>query len=318
MMSAVTELGYLGLSVSKLVAWKDYAAGLIGLEVFEENGDADRLFLRMDRWHHRIELVEDGGDDLLYLGWRVAGPVELDQMQDKLREAGLAVERGSSAEAASRHVLGLLRLRSPGGIATEIFYGPQVDNHKPFHPGRPMFGRFVTGEQGLGHVVVNEPDAEAAVRFYQLLGLRGSVEYFLSVPGGGQIALTFMKVNDRQHSIAFGVPNSPKQINHVMLEYSEMDDLGIAHDQVRARQIPIVKQLGKHANDAALSFYSVNPSGWLVELGWGGCKASAQQEHHRHDVFGHETTRQGFGIDFGRQQAPGRSVCDDRLNHRSS
>jgi 2,3-dihydroxybiphenyl 1,2-dioxygenase len=297
MMSAVTELGYLGLSVSNLAAWRDYAAGLIGLEAFEEEGDAGRLFLRMDRWHHRIELIEGGGDDLLYLGWRVAGPLELDEMEDKLRKAGLAVERRSSAEAVNRHVLGLIRLMSPGGIPTEIFYGPQVDNHKPFHPGRPMFGRFVTGEQGLGHVVVNEPDVEAAVRFYQLLGLRGSVEYLLSAPGGGQIALTFMKVNDRQHSIAFGVPNSTKQINHVMLEYSELDDLGIAHDQVRARRIPIAMALGKHANDAALSFYSATPSGWLVELGWGGCKAGAQQEYHRRDIFGHEVAQQGFGLD---------------------
>ena len=175
MMSGVTELGYLGLSVSNLAAWKDYAAGLIGLEAFTEDGDARRLFLRMDRWHHRIVLVEDGGDDLLYLGWRVAGPVELDQMEDKLRQAGLAVERGSSTEAASRHVLALIRLRSPGGVPIEIFYGPQVDKHKPFHPGRPMFGRFVTGEQGLGHVVVND----------QLLGLRGSAEYLLPAPGGG-------------------------------------------------------------------------------------------------------------------------------------
>jgi 2,3-dihydroxyethylbenzene 1,2-dioxygenase len=159
-----------------------------------------------------------------------------------------------------------------------------------------MFGRFVTGEQGLGHVVVSEPDNAAALRFYQLLGLRGSVEYFLPSPAG-ELALTFMKVNDRQHSIAFGLPLSDKKLNHLMLEYDEMDDLGIAHDQVKARQIPIGLALGKHANDAALTFYSATPSGWLVELGWGGCQASAQQEYHRRDIFGHEITQQGFGID---------------------
>lgn len=295
-MSVVTELGYMGLSVSNLAAWKDYAAGLIGLELLEVEDEPDRLFLRMDRWHHRIELVENGGDDLAYLGWRVPGPLELDAIEARLREAGHAVTRGSAQEAARRHVLALIRLESPGGIATEIFYGPQVDNHKPFHPGRPMFGRFVTGDQGLGHVVVGEPDTEAALRFYQLLGLSGAVEYFLPTPGG-EVALTFMKVNARQHSIAFGLPPSDKMLNHLMLEYSEMDDLGLAHDQVRARQIPIGLALGKHSNDKALTFYSATPSGWLVELGWGGAKADAQQEYHRRDIFGHEMNQAGFGID---------------------
>lgn len=295
-MSVVTELGYMGLSVSSLVAWRDYAAGLVGFELLEVPGEPERLLLRMDRWHHRIELVEDGGDDIAYLGWRVPGPQELDAIEVRLREAGHAVERGSAQEAARRHVLALIRLASPGGIATEIFYGPQVDNHKPFHPGRPMFGHFVTGEQGFGHVVVGEPDNPAALRFYQLLGLRGSVEYFLPSPVG-ELALTFMKVNDRQHSIAFGLPASDKKLNHLMIEYQDMDDLGLAHDQIRARQIPVALTLGKHANDKALTFYSATPSGWLMELGWGGAPASVQQEHHRRDIFGHEIAQQGLGLE---------------------
>lgn len=296
-MSVVTELGYLGLSVSDLAAWKDYACGIVGLESFAEGGDAKRLFLRMDRWHHRIELVEDGGDDLLYLGWRVPGPVELDEMADKFTQAGIEFARGSCEEAAARHVLGLIRLKSPGGIPTEIFYGPQVDGHKPFHPGRPMFGRFVTGDQGLGHLVVNEPDSDAAIRFYRLLGLTGSIEYVVPGPAGS-IELVFMKVNDRQHSIAFGLPLSDKKINHLMLEYTDMDDLGLAHDEIRAKQFTIAMALGKHANDAALTFYCANPSGWLLELGWGGCKASPQQEHHVRDIFGHDMAAQGFGVDI--------------------
>jgi 2,3-dihydroxyethylbenzene 1,2-dioxygenase len=32
-MSKVTELGYMGLSVSNLDAWKDYAAGIVGMDI---------------------------------------------------------------------------------------------------------------------------------------------------------------------------------------------------------------------------------------------------------------------------------------------
>lgn len=293
-MTAVTELGYIGLSVSNLEAWKDYAGGIVGLEIFEEEG---HTFMRMDLWHHRIELIEDGADDLAYLGWRVAGPVELEEMFERLTGSGMEVVRASREEAAQRQVLGLLKLVSPGGVPNEIFYGPRVDRHKPFHPGRPMFGNFVTEGQGLGHAVVDEPDIEAALRFYRLLGLTGSVEYVVPSPDGA-IELIFMKVNDRQHSIAFGLPPSDKKINHLMLEYSDLDDLGIAHDAVRERQIPIAMALGKHSNDAALTFYCANPSGWLLELGWGGCKPGGEQEFHVRDIFGHEMVAEGFSVDL--------------------
>lgn len=45
-MSVVTELGYLGLSVSDLAAWRAYAAEVAGMEVVDE-GEGDRLYLRM-------------------------------------------------------------------------------------------------------------------------------------------------------------------------------------------------------------------------------------------------------------------------------
>ena len=52
---AVTELGYMGLSVSDLDAWKAFARDVLGLEVVDE-GERDRCYLRMDYWHHRIVL----------------------------------------------------------------------------------------------------------------------------------------------------------------------------------------------------------------------------------------------------------------------
>src|SRR3546814_7560997 len=66
-MVGVTELGYLGLSVSDLDAWKSFACGVGGMEYVDE-GEGDRAYLRMDKWHHRITLHADGGDDLAYLG----------------------------------------------------------------------------------------------------------------------------------------------------------------------------------------------------------------------------------------------------------
>jgi 2,3-dihydroxyethylbenzene 1,2-dioxygenase len=296
-MTRVTELGYLGLQVSDLQGWQKFATQIVGMELVDE-GEGDRIYLRLDQWHHRFVLHQSTTDGLAYLGWRVADEVELMAMATQLEHAAIAFTKGTRAEADERRVLGLLKLTDPGGHATEIFYAPQVDRHKPFHPGRPMFGRFVTGSQGLGHLLLGQPDVEAAKRFYRLLGLSGDTEYRVPVSAGGELDLTFMHLNDRQHSIAFGVGEVPTGLNHLMLEYTDLNDLGQSHDLVRKRGIDVALQLGKHANDEALSFYFPTPSGWLMELGIAGRAPSAQQEFYRRDIFGHANEAAGYGNDI--------------------
>lgn len=296
-MSIVTEVGYIGLSISDLDRWKLFACDIVGMEFFQED-EADRAYLRMDEWHHRITLHLDGEDDLGYLGLRVAGPNELSAVAEKLTDAGIDFRRGTEQEAVERRVLDILKTVDPGGVQVEIFWGPQIDAHKPFHPGRPMFGRFVTGPMGLGHCVLAESDVEAAIRFYELLGFEGSVEYVFTMPDGSFVKPVFMHVNGRQHSLAF-LPRAPgmKQINHFMAQYAELRDLGKAHDLVRENQFDVAVQLGMHSNDQMLSFYAGNPSGWAWELGWGGCDAPAQQAYHTRDVFGHAAEAPGYGFD---------------------
>ena len=295
-MSSVRELGYLGINVSNGDEWKRYASEVVGMEVVDE-GEGDRFYLRMDQWHHRITVHVNGEDDLAYVGWRVADPGEFDDMAKKLKDAGISFKVGTQAQAEERRVLGLLKLTSPGGIPTEIFFSPQVDTHKPFHPGRPLYGRFLTGDQGIGHCILREDDVDAAYKFYKLLGLNGAVEYKLDLPNGMVAQPVFMRCNDRQHSVAFGLGPMEKRINHLMLEYTHLDDLGIAYDIVRRRQIDVAIQMGKHANDQAMTFYAGNPSGWLWEMGWGARTPPTSQEHYRGDIFGHQPEASGYGMD---------------------
>lgn len=296
-MYSVTELGYIGIAVSDGAAWRSYATEVMGMQLVEA-GDPQRFDLRMDSWHHRVSVHAGGDDDLAYLGWRVAGPDELEQLAARLKEAGVKYRMASGEEASERKVLGLLKLDDPAGNPTEIFFGPQVDTHKPFHPGRPLFGRFVTAEAGLGHCILRQSDPEAAYRFYRLLGLRGSVEYKLQLPNGMVAQPWFMHCNARQHSLAFGLGPMPKRINHLLVEYTHLDDLGQSHDIVRQRKIDVATQLGKHCNDHALSFYAANPSGWLCEFAWGSRQALSQQEYYVSDIFGHQPESPGYGMDM--------------------
>jgi 2,3-dihydroxybiphenyl 1,2-dioxygenase len=292
-MIQVTELGYMGVGVKDLAEWKNFAAGIVGFEIADD-GEADRCYLRMDYQHHRIVLHADGTDDLAYLGFRVAGADEFAQMQRQLSEAGIKFRVGSIEEADERRVLEVLKLEDPDGNPVEIFHGPLMQFSKPFHPGRPMHGRFKTDSGGLGHCIIRERDVNAGQRFYAQLGMRGGVEYKFG-RGKSAAGLVFMHCNERDHTVAFGIPGADSRLNHVMLEVDNLDDVGMTYDLVRKSKVPVTITPGKHSNDHMYSFYFRNPSGWAFEYGWGARDATYQSEYFESDVYGHQFEAGGFG-----------------------
>ncbi|MGB6554289.1 MAG: VOC family protein [Candidatus Binataceae bacterium] len=292
-MIQVTELGYIGFGVKDLNEWKQFAVNVLGMEVIDD-GESDRCYLRMDYWHHRIALHADPSDDLMYLGFRVAGGEEFREMQNQLKEAGIKFIVGSEAEASERQVLEIMKLNDPDGNPIEIFHGPHLQFAKPFHPSRGMHGRFKTGSGGVGHCIIREKDPQAAYRFYTQLGMRGGVEYKIKM-GKHTVPLIFMHCNDRDHTVAFGLASPDKRFNHLMIEVDNLDDVGLTHDIVRREKIPVNITPGKHSNDHMYSFYFRTPSGWMLEYGWGARPATYQSEYYSEDVYGHTPEAGGFG-----------------------
>ncbi|HUY20498.1 MAG TPA: biphenyl-2,3-diol 1,2-dioxygenase [Candidatus Binataceae bacterium] len=298
-MAQITEFGYLGVYISDPKAWKEYATQVVGMEWLDE-GEGDRAYLRMDEWHHRIALHINGKDDLAYLGLRVAGPDELKEMEDHLKHMEVPFKVGSEDECTERHVLGLIKLEDPSGNPLEIFHGPHIEASMPFYPGRRMFGKFATGAGGIGHTIIRADNVDASQQFYsRVLGMRGTVEYKLTVGDGHKVMPYFMHCNERDHSIAFGLGPMEKRINHLMIEVTEIDDVGMTYDLVKRRKIPIAITLGKHSNDRMLSFYMRNPSGWLFEYGSGSRNATHQTEYYTKDIWGHEFVEPAMGMDRG-------------------
>jgi 2,3-dihydroxyethylbenzene 1,2-dioxygenase len=192
-MAAVTELGYLGFTITDVAAWRAFASDVAGLEVYDD-GEDDRFYLRMDYWRHRMVMHKGDVDDLAYAGWRVADAEALAEIKAQLDRAGFAYRVGTLAEAVERRVLGLIKLDDPSGNPVEIFHGPLVQSHLPFHPGRRMHGKWVTGAQGLGHLLVRSENTEETYRFYSTLGLKGNIQYHLNTPWG-VAAPVFMHCN---------------------------------------------------------------------------------------------------------------------------
>lgn len=293
-MSHITELGYARFGVSNIDEWKDFAKDILALEIREDTEDAQTISLRMDYWHHRIVLEEDDCDELLGAGLRVAGPEEFEAMQALLAKNDIAFEVGNAELTASRKVLELLLLKDPAGNPLEIFHGPRVDTHRPFHPGRGMHGKFVTEVGGLGHIMLGHQGLEAVYGFYKMLGMRGNIEYLWPIGADQNLEMLFMHCCERDHSIGFGLPTVPgKNIHHLMIEVDNLDDVFMSYELVKQSKYQITLDIGRHANDGVFSFYFIGPSGWQIEIGYEGQPAKHQSSYHVADTYGHTMQAQG-------------------------
>jgi biphenyl-2,3-diol 1,2-dioxygenase len=293
-MTAVRQLGYIGFEVSDLPRWERFAVDLLGLAPARRGADGS-LALRMDEREQRLLLHPGPADDLAYLGFELANQAELEALGAELLRAGCSVTEGKPETAAARRVARLLELADPTGIPVELYCGPAVAG-EPFQGGRMASG-FVTGEEGLGHAVICARDAAATDRFYrELLGLRLSDCVRLPLGDEQTLEIRFLHANARHHSIAFASLPMPRRIHHFMLEVRSPDDVGRARDRARAAGVPLSMDLGRHPNDQMFSFYAKTPSGFDVEIGYGGVKVDdatwSVQSYDRVSLWGHQAPAQ--------------------------
>jgi 2,3-dihydroxybiphenyl 1,2-dioxygenase len=265
----ITQLGYLGLEVSDLERWQAYAAEVLGLAPNGTDPDGT-LFLRMDENHHRIALHPGARDDIAYAGWEVKDEAALRAVADRLARQGVAVTRGTPAEAAARRVMDLVKTLDPNGVAVEVYWGALIQAERPFVSPRAIAG-FEAGRLGAGHIVLSVDDYEASLRFYRDgLGLLISDYIELDMGGAGTTKVAFLHCGPRHHSLALAQFPAPKRLHHFMLQLRDMDDVGATYDACADKGVPITSTMGRHTNDRMTSFYMQTPSGFLVEYGHGG------------------------------------------------
>jgi 2,3-dihydroxybiphenyl 1,2-dioxygenase len=267
-MAELQNLAYVVFEVRDLAAWDDYAHNVVGLGRGLSNGNS--LGLRMDEHPWRILLREGPADDLYAAGWDLGSADALELYVERLRDKGLSV---SEADPASRAVTRLYRADDPIGFAHEFFHGRVgLDRSAPAVSPVVRGKGFITGDLGIGHILPVAKDYESAVDWYRdVLGLRYSDRIRQEMaPGVFADATFFHAATGRHHSLATGAFPSSKMLNHLMLEYQDMNDVGAAFDRARAANVPIVLELGSHPNDQVFSFYMRTPSGFGLELGYGG------------------------------------------------
>jgi catechol 2,3-dioxygenase-like lactoylglutathione lyase family enzyme len=119
---------------------------------------------------------------------------------------------------------------------------------------------------GLGHVVLNvdKPDTiDRLMTFYcDLLGFR--LPDYYSEP----FVARFLHINPRHHSLAF-IQTGKNAVHHLMMELFSFDDVGQGYDLALGEDGRVAVTLGRHTSDFITSFYTITPSGFMVEYGWG-------------------------------------------------
>lgn len=271
--TSIASLGYLRIEATDVTAWREFGLKVLGM--VEGKGFTEgALYLRMDEFPARLVVVPGECDRLLASGWETSNAEALQDVRASLDRAGVRYREAGGSELADRRVDQLIQLQDPSGNTLEIFHGAALEHRRVVSP----YGhRFVTAEQGLGHVVLTAREDAESLHFYRdVLGfqLRDSMRLppqLVGRPAGGPAAwLRFLGVNPRHHSLAVLPAQTASGIVHLMIEVENSDDLGLCLDRALRREVPISATLGRHVNDEMLSFYMKTPGGFDLEFGCEG------------------------------------------------
>lgn len=254
----------MGIASPHADRWRTYGPGLLGA-MLKPDGPDGSVRLAVDDINHRISIHPGTTDEFRYAGWGLANETDLRTYTERLTERGIDIHWGDDDVCREREAAELAWFCDPWGLRHELTWGKTATPNS-FQPGRVMRGRFVTGDQGLGHVVFQVPDMNEANEFYaDVLGFRLSdriVNDYFNV--------RFYHINGRHHSLAVAELPGHVGFNHLMLEYENIDDLGRAIDLLARHDTETMQTLGRHTNDLMTSIYITTPSSFQIELGHGG------------------------------------------------
>lgn len=268
MSGLIERVGYVGLNVSNLDAWEAFATNVLALQSSgrDKNGV---LHLRMDEHEYRFALHEGPEDDIAYIGLEVASSEDLSLLAQRLQKMGVEGRVADRQFATARRVKELIQFEH-NGLSYEAYVGPTLLPQNPFHAPKSLDG-FVTGDMGLGHLVIYCNDLADTLKFFcEGMGFRLS-DVIDRISNGEVNSAHFLHCNARHHSVAVAkATGMEKKFHHVMIEVASVDDVGRAMDAAVANKVPIMQTLGRHTNDRMLSFYMRTPSGFWIEYGYGG------------------------------------------------
>lgn len=291
-MTEISALSYIVAETTDLGKWQDYAENVLGM--MASTAPSGDLYLKMDERQFRIAVQQGERDAYVATGWEVPNRDAFARVLERLRQADVAWTEADAALCKRRCVQQLAAFTDPSGNRHEVVWGYKSDFR---HFASPVgVARFVTGDIGMGHVVLPAPGFEETMRFFRdVLGF-GLSDMFNFKPAGEDgpsVPIYFLHCNNgRHHSLALAGYPVESGCVHVMVEVESMPEVGRAMDRMAARGVQQSSTLGQHTNDRVTSFYMKSPSGFDVEFGYGGAVVDWAQ-HITHEftqvsLWGHD------------------------------
>ena len=256
----IRDIMQVGVGVPNLEKFEDFARDRLGFPV-RRSASGDVVYMRPDRYQHRIAARRASKPVLNYLGFDVGNSQELSAWKTKLKVEGIDWRQSTPDECAERQVSDFIEFKDPDGHALALSYGFEIDK-EPVRYTRDL--RVL----GLGHVLLTVADTRRSHDFYTgVLGFRLSDWVYVD----DAIRLCFLRCNERHHSMAFApcMPGKSPRLQHVMLEVESLDDVMRSYHFLRLHQAPIGMGPGRHPNCQTIHVYVQTPGGFAVEYGWG-------------------------------------------------
>ena len=294
-MNIEIESAYIVLESSKPAAVNKYFGEVIGLMPGVPTPGGASTW-RADGKAQRVVLKEGQANDATCIGFELSSRDALDAAIARLRKLGLDAVAGTPAQNKERRVKEMVRVPSPWGVEVELVLSLE-EAATPF-ASKVYPNGFVTGSQGFGHFVfgVAGADVYEASRKFALEGLGLKLSDTLRLPMGPvELNVSFFHCNARHHSLAIAqipAPVVPQKLHHINFEVKQVADVGAAYERALAAGTPLANMLGQHENDGMVSFYSVGPDGWQVEVGATGRQITDNwddvREYNRISIWGHQ------------------------------
>lgn len=273
----VGKLGWIGLNVSDVPAWKEMLQSAFGVATSSLRTGADEITIaEVDDYTYRLAMYSSDQDSPRHFGWIVDSEPELDRVCDRLTAAGYDVAEAERDDTELRGALVMRWFTDPAGFRVELAVG-----QSKARSAAPRAAA-ASGVLGLGHFVLASPRLDELRHLYETV-----LEFRLTDYRSPSVY--FFRCNSTHHSIALAA-GEVSMIHHLELEHESLDAVGRAHDRAVTHGVPVSISLGRHRNDLAISFYVRNPSGFHVEIGCGGIEIGADwipYDFGASDVWGH-------------------------------
>lgn len=293
----VEALGYVVVETTDAEKWQEFLCDVAGVMRGADAPDGAAQY-RIDDRQFRFRIETGAREWFKAAGYAMADHAALDALAAAVTTAGRPVDWFDAATATSRCAAAGFATSDPAGNGLEFFVGSadEFTASTPFTSPKGI-SHFITGDMGMGHAVFSAPNFAETLAFYRdVVGFRETdmPVFHLFGPEGPPMHFAFLHANNgRHHSLAFAEgPVPPSGAVHIMLEYPSLDEVGKAHDRMKALGYAESATIGRHHNDETVGFYVQTPSGFDLEIGHDSLVIDPAHwqvtQHKGISIWGHE------------------------------